>query len=154
MEQQIYDILLEMVENEVNTDFLQLKKLQSFYSVLYNDTSLVCRICIKAKSQYLEFASKNRDLFSNFQISQIKSVPDFIRVHFSSLEDIKNMKESFISIIKSFPMPIAFDVCSRYMQCSDAFQCVDPDPKHALGCSYKRKLEQGIVFFGKNRNID
>lgn len=154
MEQQIFDMIVALVENVVNTDFLQLKKYKNYYSVLYDDTSLVCRICIKAKSQYLAFALKNRDLFANYQISQIKSDPDFIRVHFSSIEDIKNMKEAFVSIIKSFPMPIAFDVCSRYMQCSDALQCVNPDHKHALGCSYKRKLENGIVFFGKNRNID
>ena len=89
-----------------------------------------------------------------YNITQIKSCPDFIRVHFSSLEDIKNMKDAFIAIAKGFYVPVAFDVCSRYLQCSDALQCVDPDPKHALGCSYKKKLENGIVFFGKNRNID
>lgn len=46
-----------------------------------------------------------------------------------------------------------FDCCSRYMECSDSLKCVNPDYLHSKGCSYRKKLESGIIFFGKNRNI-
>ncbi len=46
-----------------------------------------------------------------------------------------------------------FDCCSRYEQCSDAKTCIHPDKQRALLCGYRKKLEKGIIFYGKNRNI-
>ena len=46
-----------------------------------------------------------------------------------------------------------FDCCSRYMECSDSLKCVNPDYLHSKGCTYRKKLESGIIFFGKNQNI-
>lgn len=45
-----------------------------------------------------------------------------------------------------------FDCCSRYEACSDAGRCINPDPSRGLLCSYRKKLENGIVFYGKNKN--
>ncbi len=47
-------------------------------------------------------------------------------------------------------IPVQFDCCSRYEQCSDALQCVHPNPSVAIGCRYRRNLKQGKVFYGKN----
>lgn len=47
-----------------------------------------------------------------------------------------------------------FDCCSRYMECSDNKKCVHPDLKRAVYCNYRKKLINGIIFYGKNRNID
>jgi hypothetical protein len=47
-----------------------------------------------------------------------------------------------------------FGCCSRYGQCSDEKKCVQPDRDLARGCSYKRNLENGRIFYGKNRNED
>ena len=156
MIQQLYDTILSEIKDDVNIDFLTLEALKTNnnYSIRYNKSSLLCRIHLSQKQRYISFPKDHIDLFTDFSVSRIKSEPDFIRVSFDTIDDIKRMKDAFIAIIKALPVPIAFDVCSRYQQCSDALQCVDPDPQHALGCSYKRKLEKGIVFFGKNRNVD
>ncbi|MEG1240238.1 MAG: hypothetical protein RSD46_02700, partial [Oscillospiraceae bacterium] len=47
-----------------------------------------------------------------------------------------------------------FSCCSRYDACSDAKDCIHPDKKVSAACTYRRKLRQGIIFFGKNRNVD
>lgn len=46
-----------------------------------------------------------------------------------------------------------FDCCSRFLQCSDARQCIHPDIMFSLQCTYRNKLIEGIVFYGQNRNI-
>ena len=153
MEEQVFNLIKTLVEKEINTSFLRLEKCAGYYSINY-DTKLFCRIKISKKLQHLEFKERYRGLFDGFRITQIKSAPEFIRVGFSDLHDIERMKEALIKILKEFPVPYTFDVCSRYEQCSDALMCLHPDPQHARECSYKKKLESGIVFFGKNRNID
>lgn len=153
MEEQIFEIIRNSISDVINTNFLHLEKMATFYSVYFN-TTLFCRINIKTKAQYLDFAQRHKNLFVGFKITQIKSQPDFIRVHFTSLSDIEEMKSAFISIAKALPTPYTFDICHRFEACSDALKCINPDQKHALECSYRKKLENGIVFFGKNRNIE
>lgn len=48
-----------------------------------------------------------------------------------------------------------FGCCSRYEECSDAKKCllVEIDQIRARGCSYRKNLENGRIFYGKNRNI-
>ncbi len=153
MEEQIFEIIRDIVSNNINTDFLHLKEFKTVYSVYYTN-DLFCRINIKPKTQYLDFSAKHRSLFTEHKVTQIKSQPDYIRVHFNTLEDIEKMREALIIIAKSFPIPCTFDVCHRFEACSNAMKCLHPDQRHALECSYRQKLEHGIVFYGKNRNID
>lgn len=47
-----------------------------------------------------------------------------------------------------------FGCCSLYLECSNQRKCTHPDRLLAKNCSYKHKLKKGIIFFGKNRNID
>ncbi len=47
----------------------------------------------------------------------------------------------------------AFDCCSQFLKCSDNLECVHKEDGLGEGCSYRRKLEDGIVFYGKNKNI-
>lgn len=50
-------------------------------------------------------------------------------------------------------LPDGFDCCSLYMHCSDAKKCVQPLKEVYSDCKYKAKLEKGIIFHGKNRNV-
>lgn len=47
-----------------------------------------------------------------------------------------------------------FDCCAEYLKCSDAMKCCHPIRQRGLLCSYRKKLEKGIVYYGKNRNVD
>ncbi len=47
-----------------------------------------------------------------------------------------------------------FACCSRFEECSDAKICIHPNRKYAKGCFYKKNLESGKIFYGKNRNIN
>lgn len=49
--------------------------------------------------------------------------------------------------------PKEWDCCSRYLECSNAKQCVHPDPAFALGCGYRKVMASGKIYYGENRNI-
>lgn len=44
----------------------------------------------------------------------------------------------------------AFGCCSRFRQCSDAGRCLISEQEYSAGCSYRKNLESGRVFYGKN----
>ncbi len=47
-----------------------------------------------------------------------------------------------------------FGCCSRYIQCSDAKKCIHPNKLFSTACAYRRHLEKGHIFYGKNKNVD
>ncbi len=46
-----------------------------------------------------------------------------------------------------------FGCCSRYLECSDALKCLNPNKERARACQYLRNLYAGRVFYGRNRNV-
>ena len=48
----------------------------------------------------------------------------------------------------------SFGCCSKFNQCSDAKECVHENKLYSTACAYRRNLENGRIFYGKNRNID
>lgn len=47
----------------------------------------------------------------------------------------------------------SFACCSRFRQCSDAGYCLISDEEYSNGCSYRKNLENGKVFYGKMQQI-
>lgn len=45
-----------------------------------------------------------------------------------------------------------FACCSKYEQCSDAGRCLHENLLYSRACGYRKKIEQGIIFYGKNKN--
>lgn len=48
----------------------------------------------------------------------------------------------------------AFGCCNKFMECSDALKCVHDNKLYSTACTYRHRLENGIIFYGKNRNVD
>lgn len=47
-----------------------------------------------------------------------------------------------------------FGCCSAFEKCSDAKRCVHKNKLYAKACMYRDNLDQGRIFYGKNRNSD
>ena len=47
-----------------------------------------------------------------------------------------------------------FSCCSKFNQCSDAKRCLHENKLYSTACTYRKNLESGRIFYGKNRNID
>lgn len=96
----------------------------------------------------------------NYEISNLKSMPDFTRIILkNNLETFKTLLDYIFSFSEKYVdehyIPeYTFDCCSRYMECSNKLKCVQPNYLYSKCCNYNTKqLKNGRVFFGKNRNI-
>ncbi len=80
----------------------------------------------------------------------------YIRIYIKNIEEIKNLinelNEIYVYLYMNKPVE-QFGCCSRYVECSDLLKCTNPDKKIARGCQYKDNLENGRIFYGKNKNI-
>ena len=56
------------------------------------------------------------------------------------------------SIQSAANSPDSFGCCSSYRACSDAGQCVIADRDYSVNCLYRKNLEAGRIFYGKNAN--
>ena len=46
-----------------------------------------------------------------------------------------------------------FGCCSRFIECSDAKKCVHTNKLYSKACIYRDSLDEGRIFYGKNKNI-
>ena len=49
---------------------------------------------------------------------------------------------------------VAFGCCNDFIRCSDALKCLKAKDPDYIGCQYRKNLEAGRIFYGKNRNVD
>lgn len=78
-------------------------------------------------------------------------------IYFHSVEELSSHKQLILDIYdyrEREARGALFDCCHRYSECSDARSCTHPDREIAMCCSYRRKLKEGIIFYGENRNIE
>ena len=47
----------------------------------------------------------------------------------------------------------SFLCCNDFIRCSDAKECLHKDKREYNNCSYRRNLEAGRIFYGKNKNV-
>lgn len=48
----------------------------------------------------------------------------------------------------------SFSCCSQFEKCSDKGHCVHENLLYSSGCYYRMHLDDGEIFYGKNRNVD
>lgn len=117
--------------------------------------NLVVKIIQKKDLFYVQFKEKYSPTFHDQTIELLKDGTGQITA--TSKEQLSHLLgqacEIAIEIISEYSGE-TFGCCSRYLTCSDERKCVHPDRLFSRACSYRKNLENGRVFFGKNRNID
>ena len=46
-----------------------------------------------------------------------------------------------------------FGCCNDFIRCSDAMKCLHSEDRFYNGCMYRKNLEAGRIFYGKNKNV-
>lgn len=162
-EHKFFDNLKKLLETAERTE-LNLKfreshaKVASYSSISFGGNSAEIQIEEKPKSG-ARFGVKKlyRKTLDELNISfkDLKS-SNYLYVSIASPDDVYLYKELFCNIYDDMFLKLSADsfyCCSRYMECSDKKQCVNPSKKLSRACRYRKNLEQGIIFFGKNRNL-
>lgn len=121
----------------------------------YNFTAF--RLRLRGKQHYISLPTVFSDLVpENFPSKQTKSDTKYLRLLIDAQHPIESYTDFLVQIAGATVdrYPKEWDCCSRYAACSDAKTCIHPDKTFALSCGYRRILNSGRIFYGKNRNID
>lgn len=123
-------------------------------------------IAIKAKS-YIAAKVFVRRAFLKIEVDKkYASLFDGVEVEYNDKNEARIKVKSIEDVISfSYQLGVismetlaefggeSFGCCGRYVECSDAKQCIHPDKLFARACAYRRNLEKGKIFYGKNKNI-
>lgn len=123
--------------------------------------SIVMNIKEDKKQLHLIISRKqfnNVPLLPNSTYKEIKNPNlgrDAIRISTSSnndalIEYIRNAVMYSLKIYTSKATPFA--CCSSFIECSDAKKCVHVNKLYSKACIYRRHLDDGDIFYGKNKN--
>lgn len=78
---------------------------------------------------------------------------EFFRVVINSPEMLEQICKKIYNYCRN-DIRADFACCHLYEECSDKMMCINPMKQRGLLCGYRKKLESGIVYYGKNRNVD
>lgn len=122
------------------------------YVALKAGSALAAHISIRKSGIQLSVKPKNCDLFPNAQWEPASN--GLSRTCLQDLDQLLSLSFILCEIaVNSLSAGEGFGCCHLYEKCSDAKTCIQPDKLFALACYYKKNLEQGRIFYGKNKNI-
>ena len=110
--------------------------------------------CIK-----VEFLSRYEKFFKqkNYTIVRTSDDDRLSTIPFAGIDELLDAVDCICKVAVNYMIEAqgeTFGCCSYYQECSDARKCVRAESMFSLGCTYRKHLEQGRIFYGKNRNID
>lgn len=125
------------------------------YIAIKTKSYIAVKIIIRKNSLKIEVDKKYADLFENADIVYNEN-NGIARITAKDIDAVLaySYQLSLISIevLAEFAGE-GFGCCGYYVECSDAKQCIHPDKLFARACAYRRNLENGRIFYGKNKNI-
>lgn len=127
-------------KNWLSLEHLKLLERKQFYSVQF-DSTVILRIYSKPTPK-ISIASNTSDSgFEDYKLPDLRQITDYE----------ERIAEALQYAIDQ--LPTEYSCCSRYEECSNAKGCTNPHEDIAIKCSYRKKLQKGIIFYGVNRNI-
>ena len=151
-EKEAYELIRNKLEqlvldNGLELSHLSFKARKQYHSVMF-DSSVVVRISNQTEP-HISIPSGNT-------VEEQGAGRDFVDISMGDLSELPHYTETILQSLQSIidRLPSEFSCCSRYEECSNARICTNPNKALAVRCSYRKKLKNGTVFFGKNRNVE
>lgn len=131
----------KIFENNILLKYNTMKKISDFIEIRYINENIYDRI--KNKMENVQY--KEGDLYIRISIDNI----DQLDILEKEIQDI--FIEMFLQYMNTAE---SFGCCSRYEECSDEKHCVQNDVRLRCSCMYKKNLDAGRIFYGKNKNVN
>lgn len=116
---------------------------------------------IKDKNNIIELlVSQSRfneiDVPADAKVKKIKSDNSMYQVSFpfNSSDMLEYIKQNVEFALETYTSKASsFGCCSMFIECSDAKCCVHENRLYSKACAYRKNLEAGRIFYGKNKTI-
>ena len=154
--EQIYDAIMQEIGKTDYCELLNVAELKDGTISIKAKSAVVARVKLTNKESCIEIRAKNVGKIDPIILKKLEAEGEWIKIPAESIDDVLGKKKELGS---AFMLAISemggerFGCCSRYMQCSDEKKCVNPNYMMSLGCAYKKNLEEGRIFYGKNKTV-
>lgn len=161
--ERIREALLNIIHNPEYERFLEVAKNKDGTISIKAKSILVAKVKLTHRTRYFEVRTKNIEHFENYisannmtSTCSITDMGEWSRITVKSVDDILSFASPisivYILVLSEFGGE-SFGCCARYVECSDEKKCTNPDKMMSFACAYKRNLEAGKIFYGKNKTI-
>lgn len=145
-----------LISNEIEIKSAVLSKNKTDYSIKFKGNIVLKFKSVDTDCIYIKNDFKD-EVLKRYGHDTCQFTSAFIVLPVTAINDFdENFSDLLLLIVQKLLGHYTadeFGCCSRYLDCSDAKQCVHPNHIESLGCAYKRNLEKGLIFYGKNKNI-
>lgn len=151
----IGDALTEVVRNERFTQYIGVTVNSDNTVSIRAKTILIAKVKLHGQKRYMEVQNKYMSFFVGTNGQSVEERGTWSRISVKNLEDVLDLMQQLSEVYMLVLSELggeSFGCCARYIECSDAGKCVHPDYFTSLACLYKRNLDNGRVFYGKNQN--
>ena len=124
------------------------------YTVLSVANLTAFRLRMRKGKQFVAIPTTFEDIVpEDMKIEKLSSDQKYFRLSIDADTPIDTYTELLVKITKATldRYPTEWGCCSRYEACSDASSCIHPDKEFALKCAYRKNLNAGRIFYGKNK---
>lgn len=161
--EKIREAMLCAIHNPEFDRFLVVSKNKDGTISVKAKSFLVAKVKLTHKTKFFEVRTKNIEHFENYistnsvdSSCSITKLDEWSRISVKSVEDViafaVPMSIVYMLILSEFGGE-SFGCCARYVECSDEKKCTNPDKMMSFACAYKKNLEAGRIFYGKNKTI-
>ena len=112
----------------------------------------------KTSPDELKIETKNQNELDEIAIPEDAAIVEpknglrYIRINQNSDDLISYLSDSIRYAVEHYtPKAESFACCARYDECSDEKRCVHRNQLYSKACQYRRNLEDGKIFYGKNK---
>ena len=142
------------IEDRSEIDIITNKNNSISYKAYDN---ILLKVTYQVNSKFFELR-KVEEIDYEFLLEKFYNVKNdesslYYKITFDSVDDIKKVAEEIKAIyryLNSIEKVVSFGCCSKYIECSDNKKCVNTIREIRKGCIYKKNLEEGRIFYGKN----
>lgn len=167
MEDKILEILNNII-NSINEDTIPKNEREKIiYNLNKNGSisfivfkNILLKITFQKARMFIEIRKLDsisiEELTKHFEEIKYKENDLYIKIYINDINDINKISIELQEIYKYLYANEPVDnygCCSRFIECSDALKCINPDKNLAKGCQYRKNLESDKIFYGKNKNI-
>lgn len=121
------------------------------------DSKPVFWMDLSPKKHYLRFRPYSKEGISEVGVTILDFSENMVKLDFSNVEEsTSSFERLLVALLASYKAAHPkdqFGCCHQYVECSDAGKCLHPDQIYSLSCQYRKNLENGKIFYGKNRNV-
>ncbi len=158
----IQEAMVAELNNAEHSKYLSVKRNKDQTISIWANTELAAKIKLDKTTRYMVVRQMYLDRFADYisshelQVAEAVGKRDWVRIPISTVDDVvaltKPLCVVYMLVLSEQGGSNSFGCCDLCVKCSDAKKCVHPDYFHSLGCYYRRNLEAGRIFYGKNKN--